>query len=470
MGLARPDEKCSPAGSMERFCLYNTLTRRVEELEQGEERCGIYCCGPTVYGPAHIGNFRTFVAVDLLVRALTLAGRKPFLVRNLTDVDDKTIAGSAAAGQPLDEFTRHWTEVFRRDCAALNLLAPDREPLATEHIEEQLALIGQLMNKDIAYERDGSVYFRIGAWKDYGRLSRLAERELLLRESDFSKCAAEDFVLWKAARDSDGPVRWPSPWGPGRPGWHIECSAMALKHLGSNFPIHCGGVDLIFPHHENEIAQSEAATGKPLARLWFHVAHLHLGGEKMSKSLGNLHTVADMGVLGHTPETLRLALSSCHYRQVLNFQGQSLHSARKALAQLRRVGEILQNNAGTVPMAPQFLRWKDVWEAVQDDLNLPLALGRLFGSLRSWNPEMESGGDAWAEWQRLLFLLGLRPSAAGEEPVPPEEVCALAEERLAARKAKDFARSDILRQRVEGLGWALRDTADGYVLARFGRT
>lgn len=452
--------------AMDQLRLYNTLSRRVEPVEKDGDRCGVYCCGPTVYAPAHIGNFRTFVAVDLLVRTLALASYDPFFVRNLTDIDDKTIAGSQAAGQGLEDFTGHWTEVFHRDCAALNLLPPAVEPRATDHINEQLAIIGRLVERGIAYERDGSVYFRIAAWKDYGRLSRLADRELLARENGrFAKDGAEDFVLWKAARESDGSVRYASPWGPGRPGWHIECSAMAWKHLGPNFSIHCGGVDLLFPHHENEIAQTEAAMDRPIARHWFHVAHLQIGGEKMSKSLGNLYTVADIVTAGHSSRTLRLALSSCHYGRELCFRPESLQSAGQALAQLDAVGKVLQKSSGGGrPMAQQFSRWQSVWEAVLEDLNLPLAIGRLFRGLRHWNPEKNANDDDWAEWQRLLFLLGL--SLPPREEAVPDGIRSLAEERMAARRARDFIRADALRRKLADEGWAVRDTEDDYTLSR----
>jgi cysteinyl-tRNA synthetase len=433
----------------------------MEPIDHGGGQCGVYCCGPTVYGPAHIGNFRTFVTVDLLVRTLTLAGNRPFFVRNITDIDDKTITGAQAAGKSLADFTNQWTERFHRDCAALNLLAPNREPSATTHIKEQIDLIGRLLGKGIAYEREGSVYFSIAAWPQYGRLSLLAGRELRGEETSFTKDAVEDFVLWKAAKESDVSMCFPSPWGLGRPGWHIECSAMANCHLGPNFAIHCGGIDLLFPHHENEIAQSEAATGLPLAQLWLHINHLHLGGEKMSKSLGNLHTLADITAAGHGAETIRLALLASHYRQILNFADNSPIAAGRMWDRLREFGENLQERVGDrqIPMAEEFFLWNDVWEAVLDDLNLPKAMGLLLPSLRSGKFEAER---AWAEWQRMLFLLGLR-QPEGRISAPPA-VEALAEKRRQARQRGDFATADMLRQELLTSGWTVRDGEGDYKL------
>jgi cysteinyl-tRNA synthetase len=444
-----------------RLQLYNTLAGRTEPVPEGGGRCGVYCCGPTVYGPAHIGNFRTFVAVDLLIRTLTLAGHRPFFVRNITDIDDKTIAGARSAGQALAEFTGRWTERFHRDCAALNLLPPDREPSATAHIGDQIDLIGRLLANGIAYEREGSVYFSIAAWPDYGRLSRLTGRELRTGASAFSKGALEDFVLWKAAKESDGDVCYASPWGSGRPGWHIECSAMARRHLGPNFAIHCGGVDLLFPHHENEIAQAEAATGQPFAQHWFHVNHLRIGGDKMSKSLGNLQTLEEITAAGHRVEALRLALLASHYRQILNFTANSPISAGRTLDRLRKFGENLRERVGDrqIPMAEEFSIWRGFWEAVLDDLNLPKAMGLLLPNLRTGELGAEA---AWAEWQRVLFLLGLR-QPVGQISVPAE-VEAIAEERQMARRRGDFATADALRQELLAAGWTVRDSENGPTL------
>lgn len=307
--------------------LYDTLTREFLPLEPIDGRIlRFYCCGPTVYGPAHIGNFRTFVMQDVFRRVVEADGSATRHVRNITDVDDKTIRQSQAENLSLRSFTNHWTEKYHQDCAALNILPPHVEPSAVAHLPAQIAMIQNLVASGHAYAADdGSVYFRTDSFPAYGKLSRLKEREittsLVEREQsdEYQRDSAADFALWKSRRPEDGENFWESPWGRGRPGWHIECSAMAIKHLGESFDLHSGGVDLIFPHHENEIAQSEAATGKPFVRHWFHIAHLMVDGAKMSKSLGNLYTLADIEARGHTAEEIRYVLLSGCYRQTLNF-------------------------------------------------------------------------------------------------------------------------------------------------------
>ena len=273
-----------------------------------------YGCGPTVYGPAHIGNFRTFVMQDVFRRVLETSGQKTHHVRNLTDVDDKTIRQSQEEGVGLQEFTARWTDRFQEDCKALNLLPPHIEPSAVGHIPEQIELIQRLIDGEKAYQaKDGSVYFKIESFEDYGRFSRLADRRSTSdtnRETsdEYDRDSAADFALWKARRPEDGENYWPSPWGEGRPGWHIECSAICMKHLGESFDLHSGGVDLVFPHHENEIAQVEAVTCKTFARHWFHIAHLMVEGQKMSKSLGNLHTLQDLAEKGYKAQEVRYVL------------------------------------------------------------------------------------------------------------------------------------------------------------------
>ncbi|MDR2341110.1 MAG: cysteine--tRNA ligase [Puniceicoccales bacterium] len=448
-----------------RVQLYDTLSRCVNTLEPYGEKFGFYCCGPTVYNFAHIGNFRTFLAADLLCRVLKLAGYNPFYVRNITDVDDKTIAGAQQNGIPLQEFTGHWKNAFRADCHTLGLLQPNCEPSAVEHMDGQMALVQALIEKNFAYIRDGSVYFDVSTWKNYGRLSRLKERELRqVAEISPDKKAVEDFALWKAHKPADGTVFWDSPFGRGRPGWHVECSAMALKYLGNNFGVHGGGIDLLFPHHENEIAQSEAATGQPFTRHWFHVAHLCVNGEKMSKSLGNLYTLADIKQMGYSPMELRYTLLAGHYRQPLNFTMESLHASRKALARLARFGRWLRELAGIdVLMAAEFRSFTSAWDALCDDLNVPEALGRMFAHVHqreSDPPTSAQAAEELAEWQRLLFALGIRPEA---EEIPAE-IDQLARARSAARKEKNFAKADALRRQVEDFGWTVEDTADGYNL------
>lgn len=299
---------------------FNTLSRQKEELKPADGKIfGMYCCGPTVYGPAHIGNFRTFIIQDVLRRTLEVAGIKVKHVRNITDVDDKTIRESQKLGMSLKDFTKKWEDKFHEDCKKLNLLPPTVEPRATEHIKEQLDMVETLVNKGHAYPvSDGSVYFKISTDENYGKLSRLDKSSLATQSTnsagdannadEYERDNVSDFALWKGRKPEDGENYWKSPWGEGRPGWHIECSAMSRKYLGDTFDLHGGGIDLCFPHHENEIAQSECATGvSPSVRKWFHSAHLMVEGEKMSKSLGNLFRLDDLLQKGYTPAQIRLA-------------------------------------------------------------------------------------------------------------------------------------------------------------------
>lgn len=450
------------------------MSRCVETIFPQKDGIGFYCCGPTVYNYAHIGNFRTFIAADFLRRVLILGGYRPNYVRNITDVDDKTIVGAQKDGVSLQQFTRHWEGIFHEDCQALHLLPPDVEPRAAEHIAEQISLIEKLIAKKHAYVRDGSVYFAIGSWDHYGRLSRVDGRELRgSQEIVVAKDAAEDFVLWKAAKESDGEVFWDSPWGRGRPGWHIECSAMALKYLGENFAIHGGGIDLCFPHHENEIAQTEAATGSPIAKHWFHVAHLHIGGEKMSKSLGNLYTLADIRKMGYEPTVLRYTLLAGHYRQSLNFTTESLHAAQKALEQITKFCQKLWKiSEFNEKMASEFHRLGDIWEMLLQDLNTPAALGKMFERMHSFSGDTLSSVEATeelGEWRRLLFAFGLEeyccsPRQPMAEISVPQAIEELAQERLLARKMKNFSRADELRKALKDEGWDVKDSFDGYQL------
>ena len=371
--------------------LYDTLTREVREVfPMDGQSVRFYGCGPTVYGPAHIGNFRTFVMQDVFRRVLETSGQQTFHVRNLTDVDDKTIRQSQEEGIKLEDFTANWTTRFQNDCELLNLMAPHIEPSAVGHIPEQITLIERLIEKDKAYQaKDGSVYFRVEAFAEYGRLSRLADREITtsapVRETsdEYDRDSAADFALWKARRPEDGENFWNSPWGEGRPGWHIECSAICMKHLGESFDLHSGGVDLVFPHHENEIAQVEAVTCKTFARHWFHIAHLMVEGQKMSKSLGNLYTLSDLAEKGYHPQEIRYLLLSGNYRQPLNFTFDSLGAARKAIAKLTdfasRFGfKYIENSQ----LKREFGPFYPVQEALLTDLNTPEALGRLFRLVR----------------------------------------------------------------------------------------
>jgi cysteinyl-tRNA synthetase len=456
--------------------LFDSLTRQIRELKpsQPDGVFRMYCCGPTVYGPAHIGNFRTFLVQDVLRRLLELefGADKVKHVRNLTDVDDRTIAQAKREQRPLAEITKHWTEVFHADCRALNLLPPQVEPTATGHIAEQVEMISELLAKGLAYVApDGSVYYRIAAFPSYGALSRIKERELkvtVATADDDHKDDASDFALWKAYKpDEDGEVKWPGPRGAaaGRPGWHIECSAMSRKHLGDTIDLHSGGEDLLFPHHENEIAQSEGCTGHLFSHHWYHCKFLLVDGAKMSKSLGNLYTLDDLTAKGFSPMAIRYALLSGHPRKQLNFTLESLGAAEKAIGTLDRLLERLMYKFGHFPRASPSNRFAGVLTALRDDLNIPAALGTLFSAIASFDPESESTDADFAAFEQILKVFGFNLRIAlRADRVIPENVVALAEKRWAAKKVKDFKAADALRAELTAAGWSMLDGKDGYKL------
>ncbi|MCS6243292.1 MAG: cysteine--tRNA ligase [Opitutus sp.] len=449
--------------------LHDSLTREARELlpSQADGVFRFYNCGPTVYAAAHIGNFRTFVVNDLLRRLLELEFGKTKVhhVRNLTDVDDKTIRRSREEGRPLAEVTRHWTDKFHADCAALNCLPPHDEPRAADprFIREQVNMIEVLMEKGNAYRAaDGSVYFKVASYPGYGALSRVKERELQVGATLKSAAAdadekedVSDFALWKAHKPEDGDVKWPGPRGTaeGRPGWHIECSAMSKALLGPTIDLHTGGVDLLFPHHENEIAQSECCNGTTFARHWYHSEHLLVDGKKMSKSLGNLYTLDDLKAKGFTPAALRYALLAGHPRKQLNFTLDALPAAEKALSTLRAFRAQLTPAGTADPFGP-------VLASLQDDLNTPGALGALFTLINRGATDSSP-----AAFERVIFALGLdlaAPVVAKTEI--PAEITALAEKRWAAKQAKDFTGADALRKELTAAGWSMLDRKDGYSL------
>jgi len=457
--------------------LLNSLSRQVEELTPIDgERYRFYCCGPTVYAPAHIGNFRTFVIQDVFRRTLEVAGLKPYHVRNITDVDDKTIRDSQAEGSSLADFTKKWTARFHADCAALNMLPPHDEPSAVEHIPEQVAMIETLIEKGHAYaDETGSVYFKVDSFDDYGELSRLKEREIRLgaasTDDETDADTVADFVLWKAWKDGDGPNKWASPWGDGRPGWHLECSAMIHKYLGTDFDLHSGGIDLQFPHHENEIAQSVCCHGGGFAKHWFHTTHLMVDGGKMSKSLNNFFTVADIEAAGFHALELRYALIAAYYRQPLNFVSDnnfaSLSSARGALGKIAKLKDRLnigpddwtrlKEKGWQIPTGVNSEQLAGAWQSLSNDLNVPRALGFLFSA----NPTTVDKDLLMS----ILYALGLEADLPEAESVDvPDEITALADQRLAARAEKDWTRSDELRDQIAAAGWQIKDGADGYEL------
>lgn len=468
--------------------LFDTQSRILKEVTASDgERVRFYCCGPTVYGPAHIGNFRTFVLQDVFRRVVELGGLKTCHVRNLTDVDDKTIRDSRKAGVSLTEFTAGWTDKFHADCAALNCLPPHIEPSAVAHIPHQIRMVEELVEKGHAYSsEDGSVYFRISSFPDYGKLSHLDERELDLGKTaqarsnadEYEKDSVADFVLWKAWKPEDGDNKWVSPWGNGRPGWHLECSAMIREYLGETFDLHSGGVDLVFPHHENEIAQSRCSCGGHFARHWFHITHLLVNGGKMSKSLGNMYTLSDLKEKGFDAGCVRYVLAGGYYRRPLNFMLDSLSDARAALQRLARFGKALEEKAG-IPaptyqelcaVRPDLGVFSPAWESLNDDLNTPEALGHLFSGIRKTSLDsfcMEDARPVFKAFHFILAALGITlPALDGEGVEAPEEVRELAARRWEAKQAWDWGLSDSLRAEISALGWLVKDRKDGYDLVK----
>lgn len=462
---------------------YNTLSRSLEEfvpLDPAGKHIGMYCCGPTIHDFAHIGNFRTFVFTDLLRRFLEFRGYGVKHVMNITDVEDKIIKRVREAKTTLRDYTSKYEAAFLEDLKTLGCKSPSVMPRATEYIPQIVALIEKLIARGIAYQAaDGSVYFSIDKYRGcgckYGQLvnlnfdgMRVGER---VASDEYEKESLADFALWKSRVPDDGEVFWDSPWGQGRPGWHIECSAMATALLGPQIDIHCGGVDNIFPHHEAEIAQSECCTGLQFVRYWLHCAHLMVEGQKMAKSLGNFFTLRDLLSKGWTGREIRYVLISVNYRLPLNFTFEGLAGARSSLSRIDEWVARLTGRAGnepaasTLPLAAQ-TRFE---EALDDDLNISGALGHLFDVIRESNRALDkdalSPADARALlhwWQRVDSVLAFHRE---EEAVPPE-VLALVEQRAAARAAKDFAESDRLRAEIDARGWIVKDTKEGQKLTR----
>lgn len=467
--------------------LYDTQSGAMKPVQAEDgKQLRFYCCGPTVYAAAHIGNFRTFVVQDVFRRVVELGGLRTKHVRNITDVDDKTIRNSCAQGVPLQEYTAVWTDKFHADCKALNCLPPHVEPGAVAHIPEQIELVQMLMDKGHAYQsEDGSVYFRISSYADYGKLAHLDRQSLKLGETantradtdEYEKDSVADFVLWKARRPEDGPNFWPSPWGEGRPGWHLECSAMSHKYLGDTFDLHSGGVDLVFPHHENEIAQSRCACGGHSARHWFHVTHLLVDGAKMSKSLGNMYTLDQLVAMGYTPAALRYVLAAGYYRRPLNFTLSGMKDATAALNKLGRFDKELAKRAGDKePTYRDMLKKRPdpgpfaaAWASLEDDLNTPEALGHVFSVIKTIKHAELSKEEAESvrrSFRLITEALGLQLPDPDADVEAPEEIRALADERWAARCRKDWAAADALRAQLAELGWAMKDGKDGYQLTK----
>ena len=460
--------------------LFNTYSRQTEDftpLDPAGQRVKMYTCGPTVYNHAHIGNFRAYIFEDLLQRHLEARGYEVERVMNLTDVDDKTIRGARAAGRRLADFTQVYKDAFFTDLDTLRIKRADHFPAATEprYIARMIAMIGQLLEQGIAYQaEDRSVYFRLAKFPAYGALAHLNLDELRpsgrVNSDEYEKENIGDFALWKAWDEADGEVRWEAPWGAGRPGWHIECSAMATALLGPELDIHCGGVDNIFPHHEAEIAQSECCTGKKFVRHWLHCAHLMVEGQKMSKSAGNFYTLRDLIGKGFTGREVRYALLTVNYRLPLNFTIAGLEGARAALGRIDEwVGRIsdfrfqVSDLGGALP-ANLSERHEGFFNALDDDLNISGAMGQLFDLIRESNSALDHGqltpGQA-AELLKLWEAINRVLAFERESIVVPAEVAALVEKRQQARADKGWTASDRLRDEIAAHGWIVKDTKDG---------
>jgi cysteinyl-tRNA synthetase len=453
---------------------FDTYAREVipfTPLDPGGKQVKMYTCGPTVYNFAHIGNLRAYIFEDLLQRHLEARGFEVVRVMNLTDVDDKTIRGARESGRRLTDFTAVYKEAFFADLDTLRIKQAQHFPAATDHVPAMIGMIEDLMAKGIAYQaEDRSVYFRLSKFPDYGKLAHLNLEELRptgrIANDEYEKESIGDFALWKAWDEDDGDVKWDSPWGPGRPGWHIECSAMAKSLLGPELDIHCGGVDNIFPHHEAEIAQSECCWGGKFVRYWLHNAHLMVDGQKMSKSLGNFYTLRDLVAKGFAGREVRFALLSVNYRLPLNFTFSGLESARAALARIDEWVVRLETHAGGAAVFPTTLTAKaeDFFAALDDDLNISGALGHLFDLIRESNAALDRGelspGQAThvlSEWRHMDSVLAFQREAAAI----PAEVLTIIEQRQKARTDKNWAESDRLRDEIAGFGWIVKDTKDG---------
>ena len=458
------------------ICFFNTLTRRKEKfvpIDEGKVR--LYTCGPTVYDYAHIGNFRAFVFEDLLKRWLEYRGFKVTHVMNLTDVDDKTIRGSQKQHIPLEQYTEHYAQAFFEDIKALNIEPADFYPRATRHIPEMVALVKKLIQNGYGYKgQDDSIYCAISKFKNYGKLSHIKVAELKagarVKTDEYTKEEAQDFALWKAWTPEDGDVFWETELGKGRPGWHIECSAMSMKYLGETFDIHCGGIDNMFPHHENEIAQSEAATGKKFVNYWLHNEHLLVEGRKMAKKFGNFYTLRDLLGKGYDPIAIRYLLLSSHYRAQFNFTFEALDAAGLAVERLRNFVRRLQDRQGegSTGKVAELLQkvQQGVGGAMDDDLNVSVALAVLFDFVREMNALLDDGAvskteadEVAAVMKRFDGVLGVVGEIADD--ALPKGAEALIAKREAARKAKDWATADDLRAQLGELGVIVEDTAQG---------
>jgi cysteinyl-tRNA synthetase len=460
-----------------KVCLFNTLTRQkgaFTPLTDGKVK--MYTCGPTVYDYAHIGNFRAFLFEDLLKRWLRFRGFEVLHVMNLTDIDDKTIKGSQKQQIPLRQFTDFYVKAFFEDIKALNIMPADVYPKATDHIAEMVAIIKTLMAKGFAYKgEDGSIYFSVCKFPDYGKLSHIKVGELKagarVSQDEYAKEEAQDFALWKAWTPEDGDVFWETDLGKGRPGWHIECSAMSVKYLGETFDVHCGGVDNMFPHHENEIAQSEAASGKKFVNYWMHNEHLQVEGKKMSKRDGNFYTLRDLLAKGYDPIVIRYLLMSTHYRQQFNFTFEGLEASKSAVERLRNFVRRLHDAEGKDSqgkVAAQNAKVQACFGgSMDDDLNVAIAMASLFDYVREINNLLDSGLVSKSEAAEVGGLMMQFDSVLGVigkvefEEALPSDIDALVQKREEARKTKNWKEADAIRTQLKAMGIVLEDTAQG---------
>jgi len=453
---------------------YNTLSGRVEEFQPVRAgQVGLYTCGPTVYDYPHIGNYRAYIFEDLLKRFLLLSGFKLTHVMNITDIDDKTIKGAKALGLSLQDYTRKYIEAFFEDIKVLRILPADYYPRATEHIEDMVKMVKGLLAKGYAYPRDGSVYFSLAKFPGYGKLSKINKDELKagvrVESDEYEKESVYDFVLWKKARP--GEPSWETEFGAGRPGWHLECSAMSTRYLGPTFDIHCGGIDNIFPHHENEIAQSEAYYGQKFVNYWLHCHHLVVNGEKMSKSKGNFYTLRDLLAMNINPVDLRFFLLSTHYRKMLNFTFDSLDQAKASRQRIldfvyelehQPLTEASQPESGSLAAAAL----TDFKDSLADDLNISAALAALFELIRETNSRLaknelsrQAAGQVLSAIYEMDKVLAVLPEKSEEEL--PAGMLTKIEQREQARREKNFALADSIRQELLQQGIVLEDTKEG---------
>ena len=452
--------------------LYNTETKKKEAM--GEPRpITLYTCGPTIYSFAHIGNFRTYVFEDLLRRTLKFFGFEVRQVMNLTDVDDKTIKGAIAEGVGLKEFVEPYRIAFFQDLDALGIERAEEYPAATDYVKQMIVMIEKLIEKGVAYVgKDGSVYFSIAKFPNYGRLSHLKLDELKegarVASDEYDKESASDFVLWKGYdEERDGQIFWESPFGKGRPGWHLECSCMAMELLGETVDIHVGGVDNIFPHHENEIAQSEGVSGCQFVKHWMHSEHLIVDGKKMSKSLGNFYTLRDLLERGHTGREVRYMLMHTHYRAQLNFTFEEASAVRHSLDRLDSFVRRLKDakGSGEADCENFVANFRD---AIGDDLNISAALAVLFDFVRDVNAIIDeeglgNGDEVIESLRKIDTVLNI---FVFEEAAVPTEIQEMLERRIQARREKNWALADELRDAIQAAGWAIEDTAEGARVVR----